>query len=219
MDILEIISQENILALNKYLNDNELKVGEHRKIQKQIAKSNWNIEDFRTYSPTLKWYWFNINLLRSSDFDQTMEFIDNNLDYFNSWYSVDGSLMFMRRKGITFNKIYKYSQKYTKDMKREFVCRFGYILFFLSDFSSNNIEKFSELFHDDPRYYVQMMEAWLICEMVTKNPSKGYELLKDSKLKYNILGKAIQKCLDSFRIDELLKEKIKMLREEKKLYR
>ena len=70
--------------------------------------------------------------------------------------------------------------------------------------------------HDDERYYVQMMEAWLLCEMVVHNPYEGYEVLQRSKLKYNILGKAIRKCQDSFKIKEDMKHNIKNLREEKR---
>ena len=97
-------------------------------------------------------------------------------------------------------KIYDFAKRYTKDRKREFVCRLGYFLFFMCPLTDEQIEKIEKLLHDDERYYVQMMEAWLLCEMVVRTPLKGYEVLKRSTLKYNIIGKAIQKCQDSFRI-------------------
>lgn len=216
MEIEEIIEKQDVELLSSYLQENNLKVGPQRKIMKSIASSSWKVEEFKDYSPTLKWYWFNISLLRHKNFDDTMIFIDQNLDYFSSWYSVDGSLMFIKRKGLTFEKIYEFAKRYTKDTKREFVCRLGYFLFFMCPLTDEQIEKIEKLLHDDERYYVQMMEAWLLCEMVVRNPLKGYEVLQRSTLKYNILGKAIQKCQDSFRIKEDMKHNIKNLREEKR---
>ena len=216
MEINEIIEKQNIELLSSYLEEHNFKVGPQRAIMKKIAASSWNVDEFKDYSSTLKWYWFNINLLRFKNFDDTMFFIDQNLDYFSSWYSVDGSLMFIKRKGLTFEKIYEYAKRYTKDDKREFVCRFGYFLFFTCELSTEQIKKIEELLHDDERYYVQMMEAWLLCEMVVRNPYEGYEVLQRSKLKYNILGKAIRKCQDSFKIKEDMKHNIKNLREEKR---
>lgn len=215
MPIKEIIKAQDISKLDNYLSTNKIKVPEHRKIMRLISKTNWDISEFKGYSDTLDWYYFNISLLRKEDFISSMEFIDNNLDYFTSWYRVDGTLNFLKKKNISFDLLYSYSNKYIKD-KREFVIRFGYLLFFLLKMDDMEIEKIEKLLKDSDFYYVQMMEAWLICEMVVRNNEAGFLVLKRSKLKYNILGKAIQKCLDSFRIDDKLKLEIKSLREEKK---
>ena len=102
MEINEIIEKQNIELLSSYLEEHSFKVGPQRAIMKKIAASSWNVDEFKDYSSILKWYWFNINLLRFKNFDDTMIFIDQNLDYFSSWYSVDGSLIFIKRKGLTF---------------------------------------------------------------------------------------------------------------------
>lgn len=215
MNLEEIIKIQNTAKLNTYLSTNKIKVPEQRRIMKLISKTNWDISEFKGYSDTLDWYYFNISLSRKEDFISSMEFIDNNLDYFTSWYRVDGTLNFLKKKNMSFDLLYSYSNKYIKD-KREFVIRFGYLLFFLLKMDDVEIKKIENLLKDSDFYYVQMMEAWLICEMVVKNNKAGFLVLKRSKLKYNILGKAIQKCLDSFRIDDALKLEIKNLREEKK---
>lgn len=215
MDIEDIIAKENIDELENFLNDKNYKVGPQRIIMKKIAKSKWDITSFKIYSSRLKWFWYNISLLRCKDFDETMDFINNNLDYYHSWYSVDGSLMFINRKKMTFEKIYKYASKYVYD-EREFVSRLGYILLFMCDFKDEEIYEIEKLFHDDDKYYVQMAEAWLMCELVVKNPKCGYIVIERSPLKYNILSKAIQKCQDSFRIDDEIKNNLKALRESKK---
>lgn len=215
MNLEEIIKSRDASKLNKYLSANKIKVPEHRRIMKLISKTNWDIAEFKGYSDTLDWYYFNISLLREENFVSSMEFIDNNLDYFTSWYRADGTLNFLKKKNMGFELLYFYSNKYIKD-KREFVIRFGYLLFFLLKMDDIEIGKIEKLLMDSDFYYVQMVEAWLICEMVVRNNKAGFQVLKRSKLKYSILGKAIQKCLDSFRIDDKLKLEIKKLRKEKK---
>ncbi|NLJ89879.1 MAG: hypothetical protein GX323_03180 [Clostridiales bacterium] len=65
---------------------------------------------------------------------------------------------------------------------------------------------------DDPEYYVQMAQAWLICDLAVFNPKDTIEFIENSNLKYNILGKAIQKILDSYRISDSDKAYVKSLR-------
>lgn len=215
MELKEIIQKQDIESLANYLAVNNLKIPEQRKIMKMISKTDWDIIQFKGYSETLDWYYFNISLLRQIDFRSSMEFIDKNLDYFTSWYKVDGTLHFLKRNNMTNDLLFSYATKYIND-KREFVIRFGYFLFFLLKMNDEDILKTESLLKNSDFYYVQMMEAWLLCEMVVKNPIQGFLVLKRSKLKYDILGKAIQKCLDSYRIDDDLKSLIKKLREEKK---
>ena len=65
---------------------------------------------------------------------------------------------------------------------------------------------------DDDEYYVQMAEAWLIADLAVFNVEAVKSFLQTSKLKYNILGKAIQKMCDSFRISQQDKAFVKSLR-------
>jgi 3-methyladenine DNA glycosylase AlkD len=65
---------------------------------------------------------------------------------------------------------------------------------------------------DDEEYYVQMAQAWLICDLAVFNPKEVISFLENSKLKYNILGKAIQKMVDSYRISDEDKAYVKSLR-------
>ena len=61
-----------------------------------------------------------------------------------------------------------------------------------------------------------MAEAWLISYMAIYHTEETLEYLKTKPLNYNIMGKAIQKTLDSFRVQKEDKEKFKEIR---KLYK
>lgn len=70
------------------------------------------------------------------------------------------------------------------------------------------------LMHNDAFYYVQMAESWLIAELAIWEPEKVYQWFRRNDLYYAIIGKAIQKICDSFRILDEWKEKYKQLRPE-----
>ena len=65
---------------------------------------------------------------------------------------------------------------------------------------------------DDNEYYVVMAEAWLISYLGIYYPDKTLEYLKTKPLEYNIVGRAIQKICDSFRINDDYKNKFKEIR-------
>lgn len=77
-------------------------------------------------------------------------------------------------------------------------------------------EKLFPLFKDDNEYYVQMAEAWLISYLGVYEPEKTLLYLEGCPLKYNIVGKAIQKICDSFRVSDELKARFKELRKKYK---
>jgi 3-methyladenine DNA glycosylase AlkD len=68
------------------------------------------------------------------------------------------------------------------------------------------------LLKDDDEYYVVMAEAWLISYLAIYHPERTLEYLNNTNLKYNIVGRAIQKTCDSFRVSKEYKEKIKKIR-------
>ncbi len=80
----------------------------------------------------------------------------------------------------------------------------------------DRFDDMARLFHDDDEYYVVMAEAWLISYLCIYHPEKTLAWLKTKPLKYNIVGRGIQKICDSFRVSNETKEEFKKLR---KLYK
>lgn len=61
-------------------------------------------------------------------------------------------------------------------------------------------------------YYINMAAAWLFSTCYIADPKKGWNWLTENKADDWIVNKGIQKCLESYRIDALEKEKLKGLR-------
>lgn len=57
-------------------------------------------------------------------------------------------------------------------------------------------------------YYVQMAEAWLICEVFVKFPEPAEKFLAERNLPKFVQNKAISKIRDSYRVDQMTKDRL-----------
>ena len=60
-------------------------------------------------------------------------------------------------------------------------------------------------------YYVQMAQAWLLATALAKCPGQALEYYKDNNLSRNVFGKAVQKAVESRRIDGETKKFLRTL--------
>ena len=106
------------------------------------------------------------------------------------------------------------SKKYVKSHKT-FVKRIGLVILLkllnFEDFIDETLD-ISNSFLDEKEYYVNMVNAWLICEAFIKHRDKTLKFLQTNTLNKFTLNKAISKCQDSFRISNSDKEFLKTLR-------
>lgn len=108
----------------------------------------------------------------------------------------------------------KYEDKYFKESiklalkSEEFISRVGLIII-LNHFI--NEKYLSDIFDTLNRiksdlFYINMAEAWLICELYTKFPKETEEFLKENNLNKFTQNKAISKIHDSYRVTKEEKE-------------
>ena len=79
-----------------------------------------------------------------------------------------------------------------------------FILFKLID-KDEYIDKIYDMlngFETEKEYYVNMMNAWLICELFIKRRDKTLKFLECNRLNRFTINKGISKCRDSFRVSE-----------------
>ena len=159
--------------------------------------------------------YFQVSIGQLEGIEAKLSFIEDNFDKLNDWWHVDQLSQFVDKE-LNFDIAYNKAKQYIKsDMP--FARRWGYVIFMPTLVKDSNVaEKLFELFKDDDEYYVQMAEAWLISYLGIYAPEKTLNYLKKCPLKYNIVGKGIQKICDSFRVSDEWKEKFKEVR---KLYR
>ena len=151
--------------------------------------------------------YFYVSLKQIKNVDDRIAFINDNL-LFTDWWHTDQLIKFVA--DLPFNNALILMQTYISS-EDPFIRRWGYVMF-ISKLCRGHADRLLPFFHDDPEYYVQMGEAWLIAELAVFEPEKVYEWFPGNGMSYTINGKAIQKICDSYRISDEWKEKFKGLR-------
>jgi len=114
----------------------------------------------------------------------------------------------------------KYEDKYFKESinlslsKFEFISRVGLVTIlnhFIKEENISNIFNCLNKINSD-KFYINMAEAWLVCELYTKYPVETFEFIKLNNLNKFTQNKAISKINDSYRVSKKEKEKLKKYR-------
>ncbi len=114
----------------------------------------------------------------------------------------------------------KYEEKYFKEAiemslnSKEFISRVGLVIILNHFISKENLEIiFSTLNKiNSDKFYINMAEAWLICEMYTMFPKETKAFLKENKLNKFTQNKSISKIHDSYRVSKEEKEALNKYR-------
>lgn len=196
-----------------------LKTKDLNDYNKELIKAGTDVSSLRPYVieyPLLHRTYFQVPLLTQSTYQEQFAYIEENLDLLQDWWHVDQLTQFIY-KPVDFDYAYELASRYTND-DATFTRRWGYVLFLVGlQKDESTLALVWQLLKDDPEYYVQMAQAWLICDLAVFNPGLTLHYLEKSQLNYNILGKAIQKISDSYRISDEVKTQAKALRPKLKL--
>jgi len=92
--------------------------------------------------------------------------------------------------------------------QEEFVSRVGLVMILNHFISQDNLNYIYETLNkiQSDKFYINMAEAWLVCEMYIKYPKETKEFLKKNRLNKFTQNKAISKIHDSYRVDKEEKE-------------
>ncbi len=162
-------------------------------------------EYYRTY--------FQVTIMQLKTKEEKLAFIEDNFVLLHDWWHVDGIVSFLG-DSLDFDYALSKAKEYIKS-ELPYVRRLGYVLFIprlVRD--SARIDPLFELFKDDDVYHVVMGEAWLISYLAMCDADKTYNYLKSCRLKFNIVGKAIQKICDSYVMSREDKDRFKSLRKQ-----
>ena len=102
--------------------------------------------------------------------------------------------------------VWQFIQPYLKSSK-EFEIRFGIVMLFhyVDDEHIDSLLEYADLFNHDA-YYARMGMAWMLSLCFIKFPQKTMEYLKHSTLDNWTYNKALQKTIESFRVDKDTKD-------------
>lgn len=114
----------------------------------------------------------------------------------------------------------KYEEKYFAEAVKlalddeEFISRTGLVTILSHFVNQKNIETIINTLNKikSDKFYINMAEAWLVCELYIKFPKQTMEFLKKNKLNKFTLNKSISKIHDSYRVSKEEKEYLNTLR-------
>ena len=114
----------------------------------------------------------------------------------------------------------KYEEKYFKEAiklslnRNEFISRVGLVIILNHFIKLNNLKIIFNTLNiiNSDKFYINMAEAWLLCEMYIKFPKETKNFLEKNNLNKFTQNKAISKIHDSYRISKEEKELINTLK-------
>ena len=150
-------------------------------------------------------------LSKIKDFDTYREYLLRYSKKIDNWALCD-TLTF-NVKGNEENYLFLVEELIKSELP--FERRIGISIFFAFisydeylDLIFNTVDKF----YDETDYYVQMMIAWLVCELMIKRRNETMKYLEHNNLNKFTVNKMISKCRDSFRVSDEDKEMLKSYR-------
>lgn len=202
------------LVLNSKYEMIGIRVPNMRKIGNKIAKTN--IEDFLKCVQDKYYEEVFIQGVVISHIKDEITFYNHFIEYIkkiDNWALCDSFCN-------SIKIVEKYEDKYFKEAlklalnKEEFLSRVGLVIILSHFIKEENLESIYDTLNkiESDKFYVNMAQAWLICEIYTKYPKETTKFLKSNKINDFTQNKAISKIHDSYRVSDGDKEFLKTLR-------
>lgn len=205
----------NSLVLNSKYEMIGIRVPTMKSIAKEIAKTS-NIEDFLKYSGNKYYEEIMIQgLVISHIKDEKLfyNYFKNHVNKIDNWALCDTFCSAIKI-------VEKYEDKYFKEMikmslsHKEFIARIGLVTILAHFISSTNIQVIFETLNkiESDKFYINMAEAWLVCELYIKFPKETKKFISNNNLNIFTQNKAISKIHDSYRVSSDEKEMLNVYR-------
>lgn len=186
-----------------------------RNIAKEIAKSNW-----KQYLNIASNYYYEELMLQglvigyiNDSYENILEAIKDFIPKINTWAICDSfcaGLKFVKKNRQEF---YQFLQHYLYS-KKEFECRFAVIMLLFYFIEESYIDNVLQLCNNVEHcgYYVKMGIAWAISVCFVKYEIRTLEYLYNNKLDDFTYNKALQKIIESSRVNDTTKTQIRQMK-------
>lgn len=187
-----------------------------RKLAKEIYNT-YNWEEYLSYND-LEFYeeillqGMIIGFVKA-DIKQVESYINAFVPKINNWAVCDIFCAGLKITKKHQEEMWSFIQNYLKSEK-EFELRFSIVMmldYFITDNYINKVLIELDKIKNDA-YYVKMAIAWAISICYIKFPEKTFEYLKNNTLDDWTYNKAIQKIIESYRVDEDTKELLRKMK-------
>ena len=152
-------------------------------------------------------------LSKITDFETVKKYLNVYSLKADNWATCD--VLSFKIKGYE-KEYFSLAKEYLKS-DQTFVRRIALVILFNFVLYEDYLDELYELIDslsNEKEYYVNMINAWLLCELFIKQKERTIKYLDKNNLNKFTINKAVQKCRDSFRVskedkDMLLKYKLK----------
>ncbi len=208
IDLEKLKNEKNILFSKKILNTKLDLFGLKTKQVLEVAKKYKDI-DVSTFELDkyyeVNYLYFYIYLKKNKNIDDQINFLIANRNHLENWAIVDGTSKLL----VDFKL--NDSKKFLK-FNDEFIVRYPYICMLKFKKNLQNLNEIFSYLKNDDRYYVKMGEGWLLSYCFINHFDETYKYYENTTIDKSILLIGIQKAIDSFRVSEENKLKLKELR-------
>ena len=208
IDLEKLKNEKNILFSKKILNTKLDLFGLKTKQVLEVAKKYKDI-DVSTFELDkyyeVNYLYFYIYLKKNKNIDDQINFLIANRSHLESWAIVDSTSKLL----VDFKL--NDSKKFLK-FNDEFIVRYPYICMLKFTKNLQNLNEIFSYLKNDDRYYVKMGEGWLLSYCFINHFDETYKYYENTTIDKSILLIGIQKAIDSFRVSEENKLKLKELR-------
>lgn len=183
-----------------------IRVPQLRLLAKDVAKR----KDWRAFVEATDTEYYEETMLQGMvigaskmEHEERMRYVAKFVPCINNWAVCDifcGELKSAVRKDK--ENVWRFIQPYLKSTK-EFELRFGIVMLFhfVDDEHIDFLLEYADLFNHEA-YYARMAMAWMLSVCFVKFPEKTMEYLKRSRLDNWTYNKALQKTMESLRVDK-----------------
>lgn len=150
--------------------------------------------------------------IEKMDIETKLSYIEDFIPYIDNWAICDVFVAGLKIKEK--EKFYNFIKKYLENDKTEFEIRFGLVSlldYFIEEEHIKEIFEFADKIKKE-EYYIEMAIAWLISICYIKFPKETKQYLKCNKLSDFAYNKSIQKIIESRRISEEEKNKLRKMK-------
>lgn len=197
-----------------------LRLPQLRKLAAEIAKGDW--ERYLSapgdlYMEERMLHGMVLGCIPVNDFENYLNLVAQFVPTVNSWSVCDSFNFAGGRKFIAKNdrEIFTWLQQWLKS-DREYEVRFGIVMLMQYYVREEYLDELKQLLGavGHTGYYVSMALAWAISVIIVKFPDEGIAWLKTRPTDKVTVGRAIQKCIDSYRVSAENKEILRKFRRE-----
>lgn len=150
---------------------------------------------------------------KNKNINEIIKYIDNFVPKIDNWAVCDTFCAGLKITDKNLEYMWKYIQKYIKSEK-EFELRFAIVMMLDYYINEEYIDEVIKILDNikNKEYYVQMAIAWTISVAFVKFEDRTMKYLNNNSLDDFTYNKSIQKIIESYRVNEKTKGKLKKMK-------